>query len=219
MSKLDAHKPTFPATLEIADKDDNIDITHQHQQAQQQHAAFHRVLLQQQKEDSNLNLASPYNVPPVKMESESSVAAPPLGITSKLDANNVFQAFHSFSQPPLAPFNNSYQSTPYQGIHFQSPNDLFESSKNMPMNTQRSNIDNATLQSLQSRLIENNNKLANASQDKISLTQSSSNMSSGSVPVNGSGTSTNHQSFAYDERFHALYEREIRWSEVYLFAR
>lgn len=71
------------------------------------------------------------------------------------------------------------------------------------------------MQTLQARIMEN--KLANApqQQDKISLTQSASGMSSGGpVPVNGSGTPS-QQSFAYDERFHALYEREIRWNEVH----
>jgi hypothetical protein len=91
---------------------------------------------------------------------------------------------------------------------------MYDSSKNMNMNTQRS-IDNATMQGLQARIMEN--KLANANpQDKISLTQSSGMSSGGPVPVNGPGTpATSHgQSFAYDERFHALYEREIRWNEV-----
>eukprot|EP00026_Physarum_polycephalum_P005210 Phypoly_transcript_05240.p1 GENE.Phypoly_transcript_05240~~Phypoly_transcript_05240.p1 ORF type:complete len:473 (+),score=81.43 Phypoly_transcript_05240:240-1658(+) len=154
------------------------------------------------------------------MESESSSVAPSLGLPSKLDTANVYQSY-SYSQPSLAPFNTaSYQSsTPYSSLHFQSPNDLFDSSKsNIAMNTPRNNMENSSLQSLQSRLIESN-KLANASssQDKISIPQSSSSgMSSGPVSVNGGpGTpSTPHQSFAYDERFHALYEREIRWNEV-----
>lgn len=155
------------------------------------------------------------------MESEPSSVAPSLGLNSKLDNTNVFQGY-SYSQPSLAPFNNtnnSYQSTPYSSnLHFQSPNDLFDSSKTMPMNTQRgTNLENTSLQGLQSRLIESK-QLANAPQDKISLTQSSSSGMSSSgppVPVNGPSTpSQGHQSFAYDERFHALYEREIRWNEV-----
>jgi hypothetical protein len=168
----------------------------------------------QPQKETSLNLAHSYNVLPVKMESESSSVAPSLGINSKLDNTNVFQSY-SYSQPSLAPFNNSYQSTPYSSSlsHFQSSNDIFEAPKTMPMNTQRSNLDNNSLQGLQSRLIESN-KLANAPQDKISLTQSSSSMSSGPVPVNGPGTPSTGQSFAYDERFHALYEREIRWNEV-----
>lgn len=146
------------------------------------------------------------------MESESSVATP---TSLKLDTSNVFQAFHSFSQPSLAAYNNS-PSYPYS-LHYQqgSSNDLFDSSKgSMSMNTPRS-LENS-LQTLQSRIIESS-KLANASQqDKISLTQSpSSAMASGAVPVNGPGTpSTPHQGFTYDERFQALYEREIRWNEV-----
>ena len=173
------------------------------------------------KKGSHLNSPTHYNVLPVKMDSESSPSsvAPPLGLSSKLDNSNVFQSY-SYSQPSLAPFNNNnnYQSTPYSSssssssLHF--PNEPLFDSKNMTMNTQRPNLDNTSLQALQSRLIESK-QLANAPQDKISLTQSSSSMSSGPVPVNGPGTpSTGHQSFAYDERFHALYEREIRWNEV-----
>lgn len=114
------------------------------------------------------NLSSPYNA--VKMESEAVAGHPPSstnphhGIgggssssssSSKLDAN-VFQAFHSFSQPSLTPFQSNYQTPSSYPSHYQGSSDLFESpssAKVNTLNTQRSTLDAATIQSLQSRLV------------------------------------------------------------------
>jgi hypothetical protein len=212
-----------------------------HQQQTNPHVHVVRSQHQQQlplaKDEGPVNLTPSSSVPfqstSVKVDNDAAASS---SISTKVDATNAFQqAFqNAFQQGSLtSPFTSSafqsMQANPnaafQPNVAFQTGSDIF--SNNPPRNT----LDPATLQAAaaQSRLIDP--KLAatipqdpqskvtiNPTQPSLSSSMSALSANTAAATANGTTTATSQTStgstFTYDERFHILYEREIRWTEV-----
>jgi hypothetical protein len=155
-------------------------------------------------------------------EDGSNIIAPPgasyqqgPGYPSGFHSNEMFDQSKGMSMNSRPSIDTAMLTTPRNSLDVVSSL-LGATRQSLDMNSQRPSMDGTNVQ--QRSLLDPNklnqqdaNKMNMAQQNQPtgmpSTTQTSNSSSTGAAP-------TNPNNFTYDERFHVLYEREIRWTEV-----
>lgn len=210
--------------LEIGGKDD---LAHEHtsptpnqtsvqnavQNAVASQAARSQQLRATKDDASVLTSGTPaYNAAgSVKMELEGATSnGTSLGITpTKMDTfQHTFQA--AFPQNSLSsPFTSAsaFQSPSSYPTVYQSTNELYDPTKSLTISGVRSALDTSSLQPHS----KSSSTTSSLSPDPKPASNPTSSLTS---PAPNTAGTPQTPAGLYDERFHILYEREIRWTEV-----